>query len=388
MVRDAFFPVRGDPLNSRPMKSLLRIAAIAVFAAGPYGAAACAAQPAAPERPRARAAPQPTARVPVSDGGTKATDAAGAAKPPADPAPVRPKAAFPPANFAPLHAQSAQEGDGIWVPMGDAAKHENAAQEPRLLYRSVVHPHKVSRFKAVTVVAMDLSRARLNIAEGLDEPVSDAVPKAERTGLIPEAERAHVLAAFNGSWQARHGRYGMMKAGKVYLPPRQDGCTIAIYKDGRVKMGSWPVLAAEVAQMHAWRQAPGCILENGTLHPDFEKRDERRWGGRDPKRKTRRRSAIALDATGGILFYGFGDETNPKELALGLKAAGAHHAAQLDINYYWVRFLIFGRPKPDAPLQVTSTLIPKMEHRKRGYVHQAEPRDFFYVIRAGDQDGN
>ncbi len=228
---------------------------------------------------------------------------------------------------------------------------------------------------------MDLDRARANIVAGVDEPKSDAVPKEQRSGLVPQAEREHILAAFNGSWQARHGRYGMMKDGRVFLPPRPDGCTIAFYKDGRVRLRSWPALEGDVDQMHAWRQAPACILEEGQLHPDLARRNERRWGGQDPKRKTRRRSAIALDKTGRILFYGFGDETGPKELALGLKTAGAHHAAQLDINYYWTRFLIFGKPKADAPLQVTSTLVPKMEHRKRGYIHRAEPRDFFYVIR-------
>jgi hypothetical protein len=347
---------------------------------------ACGAAPTTAPTPPAPTASKatPQAPPPASDAGRDDAQAVGA---PASPPSVPVKVAFPPANFPPPHAQSAREGDGTWVALGDAAKHENAAAEPRLLYRAVVHPHKVSKYKLVTIVAVDLTRARLNITAGVDEPESDAVPKEERSGLIPEADREHVLAAFNGSWQARHGRYGMMKDGKVYLPPRPDGCTIAMFKDGSVKMGSWPSLSASVATMGAWRQAPGCLLENGQLHPDFEKHDERRWGGRDPKRQTRRRSAIALNETGSILFYGFGDETSPKELALGLRAAGAHHAAQLDINYYWVRFLVFGRPKPDAPLQVTSTLIPKMEHRKRGYVHLAEPRDFFYVTRKHDHEG-
>ncbi len=342
-------------------------------------ACACAAHTNSPTSHESAAAPRPAPTAPsVQDAAPVKSDAGpDAAVPDAGP----PKAAFPPPNFTPPHKQSAQPGDGTWQPLGEAKRRENAAVEPRLLYRTVVRPHKVSKWKKVTVVAMDLERARANIVAGTDEPKSDAIPKEQRSGLVPEAEREHILAAFNGSWQARHGRYGMMKGGRVLIPPRKDGCTVAFYKDGRVRLRSWPAVEGEVEQMHAWRQAPGCILENGELHPDFAKRNERRWGGRDPKRQTRRRSAIALDKTGRILFYGFGDETGPKELALGLKAAGAHHAAQLDINYYWTRFLVFGRPKADAPLQVTSTLVPKMEHRKRGYIHRAEPRDFFYVIR-------
>jgi hypothetical protein len=41
--------------------------------------------------------------------------------------------------------------------------------------------------------------------------------------------------------------------------------------------------------------------------------------------------------------------------------------------------LLFGTPNGE-PLQVTSTLIPKMEHLKRGYVERPSTRDFFYFV--------
>lgn len=105
----------------------------------------------------------------------------------------------------------------------------------------------------------------------------------------------------------------------------------------------------------------------------------RRWGGRDPKRKTRRRSALGLDASGRILFYGFGEEVNARLLAEGMRIVGAKSATQLDINYSWTRFLLVGSPKADAPTQITSTLVPDMKHRKRGYIEKWMPRDFFYL---------
>lgn len=341
------------------------------------GCAACAPQP-------EPAAVQRAAATPTRPPAASATPAVQPAEAASVPEPTRerfPGAAFPPPDVAPPHPASAGEGDGRWVALGSASLAEHAAAEPHLLYRTVIHPHHVSRWKKVTIVAIDLERARLELVAGTDEPESKEVPADKRPGVVPEGDLPYVLAAFNGSWQARHGRYGMMKDGVVFLPPREDACTVALHQDGRVTLRSWTAIAPNQVGLAAWRQAPSCILEQGALHPELEQRNERRWGGLDPKTKTRRRSAIALDATGRVFFFGLGEEVGPRELAEGLRVAGAQHAAQLDINYYWTRFLLFGRPKPDAPLQVTSTLIPKLEHRKRGYVSLPEPRDFFYVAR-------
>lgn len=249
------------------------------------------------------------------------------------------------------------------------------------MFRATVHPHPISKWIEVTAVAMDLKHLSLAWVPGTDDPESDAVPKTERSGTVASEHRDTVVAAFNGGWQAKHGRWGAMADGKVFLEPREEGCTIAIYRDGRVRIASWPKLSGTVGEMVAYRQTPPCMVEDGSLHPELEARNERRWGGLDPKRKTRRRSAIAIDASGRVLMYGYGDEAGARELALGLKALGASAVAELDINYHWVRFLLLGRPKPEAELQVTSTLIEKMPHRKQGYVSKAEPRDFFYVAR-------
>jgi hypothetical protein len=99
-----------------------------------------------------------------------------------------------------------------------------------------------------------------------------------------------------------------------------------------------------------------------------------------------RPAALGIDATGRVLLYGMGEELEPPELAEGMRVAGAKDAAQLDINWSWTRFLVFGEPEGKA-LQTTSTLIPKMVHTKRGYVETAADRDFFYVIRRSEPWG-
>lgn len=244
---------------------------------------------------------------------------------------------------------------------------------------TVVRPHPISPLATIHVVAIDLGRAALHLVPGTEEPASETVPASERWGLVPAQHQERLLAVFNGGYLARHGRWGMMVDGTAYLPPRDEGCTVAIHRDGRASIRMWSALSASADELVSYRQTPPCLLEEGEVSPKLVAGDDKAFGGHDPAGKTRRRSAVGVDATGRVLFYALGFEPSPRELAEGLRAAGAVHAAQLDINWSWTRFLIFGRPTPDAELQVTSTLVPKMTHRARGYVHHPHPRDFFYV---------
>jgi len=247
------------------------------------------------------------------------------------------------------------------------------------MVRTVLHPHPISKFASLTVVAIDLARVDLHLVPGTKEPKASHVPEGDRTGLVAPALLGQTLAIFNGGYKTSHGHWGVMVGAHTFVPPRDEGCTVGILRGGGVRVGSWSALAAEQAELVAYRQTPPCLLEGGEVHPRLVKRDERPWGGRDPKRKTRRRSAVGIDASGRILFYGFGVETGPKRMAEGMRHAGATGAAQLDINWSWTRFLLVGRPTPAADLEITSTLVPKMNHSKAGYLSKPAERDFFYL---------
>ena len=132
------------------------------------------------------------------------------------------------------------------------------------------------------------------------------------------------------------------------------------------------------AEIRALRQTPPCLVENGAVHPQLEKGQDRAWGGQTPGIVTRRRSALGVSAGGRILYYAIGVETPPKLLARGLLAAGVHAAAQLDINWNWTRFFVFSRA--GGELGIAESLV-EVEHGKRDYVERASERDFFYVLR-------
>jgi hypothetical protein len=232
----------------------------------------------------------------------------------------------------------------------------------------------------VAIVAIDLRRVALHLVAGTREPESRAVADEKRTGLIPADHQADLLAVFNGGFMTRHGSYGVMIAGDLFVPPREDACTVALFSDGRVRIAPWGELGGGAAGMAAYRQAPQCLMERGVLHADLDSEyGARIWGSTQEGRRDTRRSAIGIDATGQVLLYGLGEWTTAKELAVGMKAAGSAFAAELDINWSYTRFLFFGRPSPGEPLQVVSTLVPKTEHSRLGYVSAASEKDFFYL---------
>ena len=273
--------------------------------------------------------------------------------------------------------RTAEASDGTWEPLVKGRE-----GEPALLYRATVHPHPVKGFIYAAIVAIDLTRTDVTLVAGTDEPETKTVPESKRTGLVPADKLEDLLVVFNGGFMAKHGNYGMMLDGDEFFAPREDACMVARRKDGSLWIAPFAEMKGKNAELAFYRQTPACLIEKGQLHPDLDDDYKRRkWGGQNDGRKDTRRSAVGLDATGKVLFYGLGEWVFAKDMAVAMKAAGAVSAAQLDINWSYTRFLLMGRPSPGEPVQVLSTLVPKIEHTKRGYVEKAATRDFFYVTR-------
>jgi hypothetical protein len=339
---------------------LASVVALLTSACAPANAPSAAA-PAPASTPSKRTSAEPTAspQPPLSNE-------------PAAAAEVAPRQPFPPPNVAPPAARSAEASDGRWQPLGDAP-----AGAPALLYTTLIHPHESSRFITLTLVAIDLTRVRIELMPGVDDVGKQQVPFTP--GLVPEHDHAGLVAAFNGGFMPQHGRWGMRVGETTLLAPRDPGCTIALLTDGSMQIRSWPALAASSAQLRALRQTPPCLLEQGEVHPDLLAGRDRAWAGHTPGIVTRRRSALGLSEDGRTLLYALGVECSPKLLATGLRAAGARSAAQLDINWNWTRFLLFGGGPKGKP-RVSGTLA-EVEHTKRDYVEAASKRDFFYIVR-------
>ena len=284
-------------------------------------------------------------------------------------APAPPSATFPPPAFAPPFEGVASPSDGAWIPM----------KEPGLA-KAIVHPDPKRGFAAVAVVAMDLKRTTLHLVAGTSEPQGN-VPQEHRPGLVPKDAAADLVAAFNGGFKAMHGHYGMMLDGETFVVPRDIACTVGLYRDGALKIGTWKELKTTEPQMQGYRQTPPCLVEEGKINSALDLEYSKNWGATVSGETVIRRSAIGIDKAGTTLFYGFGEAVTAQALAHAMRAIGAENAAQLDVNFSYPRFLIYEAGAAGQAPHVESALIPGIKYTKGEYVTEAAPRDFFYVTR-------
>ncbi|MFO0758376.1 MAG: phosphodiester glycosidase family protein [Byssovorax sp.] len=278
---------------------------------------------------------------------------------------------FPPPPFQAPFSNVAAQGDGTWIAM----------KEPGMA-KSLVHPDPKRSFAAVAVVAIDLRRIDLKMVAGTTEPSSTSVKSDHRPGLIPKEAGDALIAAFNGGFKTTHGHYGMMLDGETFVPPRDISCTVGLYKDGSIRIRTWPELKPSEPDMLGYRQTPPCLVEQGKTNTVLDTGEyNRNWGAAVGGETVIRRSAIGIDKDGHTLFYGFGDAVTAQSLSQAMKAIGAMDAAQLDVNYSYPRFLLYERPAPDAPPKAASSLVPGVKFVSREYVEEPSPRDFFYLVR-------
>jgi hypothetical protein len=261
------------------------------------------------------------------------------------------------------------------VPGGDGA--------PPLLLQAVVHPDAIKSLVHAVVVAIDLRRVGVRLVAGTKEPISTTVPPEHRPGLVPAADQPDLLAVFNGGFMVHHGAWGVKIGEDVFLPPRPEGCTVALMEDGGVRIRSYPEIEASLGQVLAYRQTPPCLVEQGVVLPDLLGNDKpRRWGMSETGGLDIRRSALGIAEGGRTLLYALGEGITPRQLAEAMLAAGAVDAAELDVNWSYTRFFLYGPPRaPGAEPEVKATLIPKLKHAPGQYVGKASERDFFYLVR-------
>jgi hypothetical protein len=322
---------------------------------------------AAPSNVPAAVAPSAVASAaPSGSPAAPATDTARAGSP-----------GFPPPSYAPPFPGFAGDGDGTWIAMPDAG----APADAPAMWKSVVHPDPKRTFAAVAIVAIDLKRIDLRLVAGTQEPESTGVPRERRKGMVPAEHFGDLVAVFNGGFKATHGHYGMMIDGDTFLPPRDIACTIGLFRDGSIQIRTWPALKGSEADMAAYRQTPPCLVEQGKENDALSVEYNKNWGAAVGGETVIRRSAIGIDKAGRTLFYGLGEAVTAQALARAMHVAGAEGAAQLDVNYSYPRFLLYGKqPGVDGP-RALSALIPGLKYTSWEYVGDASPRDFFYLMR-------
>jgi hypothetical protein len=343
-------------------------------AAAPWAATPVAASPAGPTPAAAR----PTAWPPATPN-AHVTIVPGSALTPAGPPPAPTRAATATAIASPvwvptpLAALGTLPGEGLWsVYLRDASGRTVA-------YRTFVQPDPQRPYAVVAIVAFNLDLVRLHYVLGSLEPRSPIA--LDRPGTIPanDQQPGVLLAAFNGGFKAREGHFGAMVNGVIVLPPRADLGTVALYTDGRVRIGAWGTDIIPSPDIVDWRQNGPLLIHQGQINPHTAEIAPWDWGYSLDGASVVWRSGLGLSPDNRILYYEAGPHLTTSALALAMATTGVPEAMQLDINNFWVHFDAI--QAVGTELQPTP-LLDTMQSGTGRYL-KAYPRDFFYITAMG-----
>jgi hypothetical protein len=284
---------------------------------------------------------------------------------------------FEPKSVGPVHKSWSAPGDGEWVAIDDSRRPgSNVA-----LYKTLVHPDENRSWAELFVVAVDLEQVDLHAAAGTREPIAEApVPKDfHRPGKVPDEQLEQLLAAFNGGFMTEHGHYGMLVDGITLVKPRENSCTVVGYTDGTVEIATWKNVARAAERMTFFRQTPACMYENNVMHLGLRSAENRNWGATVDGDTVIRRSAIGLDEARRVLYVGISNHTTARALAMGMHHAGAIDVAQLDVNWSYPKFLVYGSGNERG--MAATAVMEGFEYTAGDYVTKSSLRDFFYLTR-------
>ena len=296
------------------------------------------------------------------------------------PSPTVPPTPTPtPWQPAPLTDVGKMDGAGQW----SAYLRDPAGQV--VAYKTFVQPDPSRPYVYAAVVAINMRATQLHFVLGTEEPSSKA--KIARKGVIPAADlqSGTLLAAFNGGFKARHGHFGAMLDGVTLLPPIKDFGTIALYQDGRIRLGAWGTDIVTSTDMVAWRQNGPLLIDHGTINPHTADQTSRDWGIILNGVTAVERSGVGISADEAVLYYVAGDSLILPRLASAFAMLPVENAIQLDINSIYVRFDTF---QDSASGLVSSPLLDAMKGPRQRYLHPWS-RDFFYLTtRSGAVGGS
>lgn len=252
--------------------------------------------------------------------------------------------------------------------------------DPSPIVKTVLHPKATAPAVAVYVVAMDLTRLSIGLAAGRDEPKSD-VPQHKHPGKVPEADMGKLVAITNGGFKRRHGMHGMKLGEDTYVPPLPNACTLAMTKDGVVKIATWTRIADQEPSLVWYRQNSPCLVENGaTTEASSAPFSGALWGAAQEGDKEIRRSAYGISKDGHTLYFAIGDGVDPETFARAIVAAGIDAACQFDINFSFTRFVLL-EPDDKGGYNASNAMMKNMVFAPlEGWKTSAE-RDFFYITK-------
>ncbi len=287
---------------------------------------------------------------------------AGSALPPSVAAPPAPDPASGPSSVA-LVSGPPLPGEGQW-------QSASAGSSPAPLYMTFFRPDPQHPTVLVGAALFPHQRSQLHLNAGTREPVAGVTP-AERA-QVPVADRAALVATFNGGFKTADARGGWYASGHALVPLVDGAASVVINRDGTASIGQWGRDVSMTSQVAAVRQNLAMIVENGQPVNGLTSNAQGRWGSAKNQYQYTWRSGLGQNAAGDLVYVA-GDKLTLVGLAQALTRAGATRGMQLDIHSSMVSFNAFGSAHGQP-----RTLLPGMAQSARRYL-APDQRDFFYV---------
>lgn len=311
-----------------------------------------------------------------------------------------PEVGWPPPPMT-VPVSPALPGEGQWIALDhDAFITPTAAGTAPAFVTSFVRPDVHRQDVRVYVTLWDPRQIALHMEAGTVEPIGAGGEHGP--GLVPRTPEVmkHLVAAFNGGFQAQHGEYGMAANGIEYLPPKPYAASVVELRDGSEGFGAWPADPAVPEDVVAFRQNLTALVQDGKFNPW----GRNWWGGTPPGWPDQihsARSAICLTAEHFVGYF-YSTSISADDLAQGMLDAHCAFGIHLDMNPGHAGFEFYdvapagglaalGRPmQPDweaeGKVADMAGWVFRSRRMIRGMGHmlfpryiQREARDFFYL---------
>ena len=261
-------------------------------------------------------------------------------------------------------------GEGVWIPIPQPLYPKQI-----IVARTFIRPDMQRPYATVSLVKMDMKKLGIGTEAGTYYP--GGTHKVYGPGFVPKTiqDTNRLMAVFNGGFQERDGHYGMIVGHTIYVPLRQNLATLVMDTNGSVQLVDYTgqPFSPDVLSV---RQNGPFLVRDGKIAP-FVEQGLDTWGRTTTNSMYTWRSGLGITKEGNLI-YAVGNALVPETLAKALLAAGAVNALQLDINPFWVRFILY-QTKGNGQY----TYYPLLSSMKNGgyqYLHRYN-KDFFYVYK-------
>jgi len=288
---------------------------------------------------------------------------------------------WPPPQIPSLWKQT-ESGEGEWVAATEPLLRPSRAMvppgteaAPAYFYKTYTRSDPKRAFAKTWFIAMDMRQLTLGMQAGFEDPEPLTGPAGE--GHLPDDPSIYgrVVGTFNGAFKTEHGKYGMMVARRVLLPPVPGAATVAITTSREVAFGSWPHSSAIPDDILSFRQNLDPLVEDGEVNPTGRVI----WGWQLQGTAVQtERTALCVTAKGHV-YYVWAEQADAKSLGEAMRQAGCSYALHLDMNPGHCGFMytrVNDLKKKDFAVK---RAVDKMSVPPERYVRWS-PKDFFYVL--------